>query len=154
MAKRTIKILGKLSGPNNQPIAKLRVEAWDKDLLIDDFVGEAISDGQGAFTISFTQSRYKELFLDRNPDIYFKIYEGDVFIHSTENSVLWNIKAETVIAEIIIDREKENIPANKDQSFKVQGYIRKPDGSAFAGGLVYAYDKDLQIGRASCRERV
>jgi len=65
MAERNIKIQGRLTDTDKQPFAKLRVEAWDKDLLIDDFVGEALSDEQGAFTISFTQSRYKELFLDR-----------------------------------------------------------------------------------------
>lgn len=145
MSNRTIQILGKLSGSNNQPVAKLRVEAWDKDLLIDDFVGEAISEEQGAFTITFNQSRYQELFLDRNPDIYFKIYEGGALIHSTENSVMWNIKTESVIVEIVFDREKENNPpVNTDKRFKVQGYIRKPDGSAFANGQVYAYDKDLR----------
>jgi hypothetical protein len=157
MAKRSIKILGKLSDTNKQPIAKLRVEAWDKDLLIDDFVGEAISNEQGAFTISFTQSRYKELFLDRDPDIYFKIYDGDALVHSTENSVLWNIKTETVVAAIVIDREKEkNPPINVDKGFKVQGHIHKPDGSAFAAGLVHAYDKDLRtellLGKAITNE--
>lgn len=65
MAKSTIKILGKVTDTNKHPIAKLRIEAWDKDLLIDDFVGEALSDEQGAFTISFTQSRYKVLFVER-----------------------------------------------------------------------------------------
>jgi hypothetical protein len=144
MPKRTIKILGKLTDANKQPIAKLRVEAWDKDMLIDDFVGEAVSDEQGAFTISFTPSRYKELFLDRDPDIYFKIYDGDAFVCSTENSVLWNIKTETVVKEIVIERENDK-PLDNDKSFKVLGNIRKADGSAFVGGLVYAYDKDLRI---------
>ena len=66
MAKRTIKITGKIKDANNNSFANLRAEAWDKDLLIDDFVAEALSDEQGEFTISFPQSRYKELFLDRN----------------------------------------------------------------------------------------
>jgi hypothetical protein len=63
MVKRNIKILGKLSDTNKQPLAKLRIEAWDKDMLIDEFVGEAISDEQGAFAIRLTQSRYKELLI-------------------------------------------------------------------------------------------
>jgi len=156
MAKRTVKILGKISDTNKQPIAKLRIEAWDKDMLIDDFVGEAISDEQGAFVINFEEKRYKELFLDRDPDIYFKIYDGDAFIQSTENAVLWNIKAEEVIVEIVIDRENENPLGINDKSFKVEGYVHKSDGSAFVGGLVYAYDKDLRtealLGKAITNE--
>ena len=38
-------ISGKLiHAESNLPINGLRVEAWDKDILVNDFVGEATSD--------------------------------------------------------------------------------------------------------------
>ena len=70
-------IQGRLISNSKTPLVNLRVEAWDKDLLIDDFVGEATSDKAGHFQISFTQKRFTELFFDNKPDIYFKIYEKD-----------------------------------------------------------------------------
>lgn len=45
-------------------IPGLRIEAWDKDL-----------------------------FFDRKPDIFFKVYKGNTLVKSTEGSVLWNVSA-------------------------------------------------------------
>ena len=73
MAKQTYIISGVIKDNSQKGISNLRVEAWDKDLLIDDFVGEATTDKNGKFKISFTEKRFRELFLDRKPDIYFKV---------------------------------------------------------------------------------
>ncbi len=101
-------IQGRLISNSKTPLVNLRVEAWDKDLLIDDFVGEATSDKAGHFQISFTQKRFTELFFDNKPDIYFKIYEKDKLIHSTENTVLWNIDSPKEEVIIIIDRNSDS----------------------------------------------
>jgi hypothetical protein len=74
-------------------ISGLRVEAWDKDLICDDLVDSAVTDEQGTFQISFNESYFRELFLDRSPDLFFKIFQENNLIESTENSVLWNIKS-------------------------------------------------------------
>ena len=68
-------------------VAELRLEAWDKDLILDDLVGSAVTDEQGKFRIEFDQSYFQELFLDRRPDLYFKVFSGDSLIKSTEDSV-------------------------------------------------------------------
>jgi hypothetical protein len=91
MAKKNITIAGKVINQNKKPLPNLCIEAWDKDLLIDDFLGETITDSNGEFKISFSQNRFKELFIENWPDLYFKIYAGKTLIHSTEKSVLWNI---------------------------------------------------------------
>ena len=81
---------------NRQGIANLRVEAWDKDLLFDDLVGCAETDDQGTFQIQFDESHYRELFFDRHPDIFFRIFREHCLIGSTENSVLWNVKSKEI----------------------------------------------------------
>lgn len=50
MAKN-FSITGVVINLNKKPIPNLRVEAWDKDLLVDDFVGETVTDSKGRFKI-------------------------------------------------------------------------------------------------------
>jgi len=40
-------------------IPNLRVEAWDKDLLFDDFLGESKTDKDGKFTIELDAARFR-----------------------------------------------------------------------------------------------
>ena len=90
---------------SHQGITGLRVEAWDNDFIFDDLVGDAISNEQGAFQIEFKASYFRELFLDIRPDLYFKIFHGNKFIDSTENSVLWNVDQELTHVNIEVDYE-------------------------------------------------
>lgn len=80
-------------------VSGLRVEAWDKDLIVNDLIGSTITDDQGAFQLEFDESDFQDLFLDRKPDLFFKIFHNTQLIGSTENSVLWNVEAgETEVA--------------------------------------------------------
>lgn len=84
-------IHGRLINTAKKSLSNLRIEAWDKDLFFDDFVGETTSNKDGSFQLSFTEARFKELFFDRRPDLYFKIFAEGKLIGSTEDTVLWNL---------------------------------------------------------------
>src|SRR5258707_7996848 len=91
-------ILGRvISRVSQQGIPNLRVEAWDKDLIVDDLVASAVTDATGAFRMEFDSSYFRELFVDRQPDLFFRVFDGGKLIKSTEDSVLWNVGAETEI---------------------------------------------------------
>jgi hypothetical protein len=94
-----------------QGIAELRVEAWDKDLIFDDLLGNAVTDNDGAFTITFDETYFQEVFFDRKPDVFFKVYYGTNLIKSTEDSVLWNVNAGEL--PIIIEVDMETHEATK-----------------------------------------
>ncbi len=104
---RSFKVTGRVIDRVTQKgIKGLRVEAWDKDLLVNDMVGSAITGEGGVFRIQFDESYFKELFFDRRPDLFFKIYKGSKFIKSTESSILWNVEREDI--EETIEVEEAN----------------------------------------------
>jgi hypothetical protein len=56
-------------------IAGVRVEAWDSDFLFpDDFLNRATTRSDRSFTIVFDESAFRDLFFDKLPDIYFKVF--------------------------------------------------------------------------------
>ncbi len=129
-----------VSASSKDPVAGLRVEAWDKDLIFDDLAGADVTGEQGDFHIEFTESYFKELFLDRLPDLFFKVFLGSILIKSTEDSVLWNVKAGDT--EVVI--EIDMVVPSQLEIFVVQGKVRDADGSPLSGVEIRAFDKDLR----------
>jgi len=76
-------------------IGGVRVEAWDKDFGLDDYLGVATTITDGSFVISFDETAFRDLF-DQWPDLYFKVFCHDTLLASTEDSVVWNVKQPTV----------------------------------------------------------
>jgi hypothetical protein len=103
-------------------IRGLTVEAWDKDMIVDDLVGTAITGERGAFQIRFDESDFfdgsdfKDLFLVRRPDLYFRVYRGDELIESTEDSVLWNVQREDIEVQIEVDDSADEEPQPGDET--------------------------------------
>jgi len=113
---RIFKITGKvISSDAKEGIKGFRVEAWDKDLLFNDMLGSAITGEDGVFRIQFEESYFEELFLDRRPDIFFKIFKGTELVKSTEDSVLWNVDREDIEQTIEV-KGVNQAPAPKNKA--------------------------------------
>jgi hypothetical protein len=141
MAKRekVVKIVGRVvNRTDGEGVVGLRVEAWDKDRICDDLVGSAMTGAGGAFRMEFGESYFKESFLDRQPDLFFKVFQGGRLIHSTEDSVLWNVEAGAT--EIVIE-----VGVSQEQPLEVKGAVRLSDGSPASGVAVSAFDRDLRF---------
>lgn len=149
MAKneKVFKILGRvIDRTTRNGVAGLRVEAWDKDLIYNDFVGSAVTDAQGSFQIQFDESYFRELFLDRRPDLFFKVFQDGRLVHSTEDSVLWNVESE--VTDIVIEVDFVQGQPQPDDPHKatleIKGVVRFVDGFPAAGLPVTAFDRDLR----------
>jgi hypothetical protein len=104
MAKKKYQAVGRVVDRNSrQGVPDARVEAWDKDLLFDDLLGSAVTGADGSFKINFETSSFFDLFLEQKPDLFFKVYYGGRLVGSTEDSVLWNIKAGKTEKTIEVD---------------------------------------------------
>ena len=148
MAKKAFRISGHvIDHKSGNGIEGLKVEAWDKDLLVDDLVGSSETQADGLFEFKFDASYFKELFLDRSPDLFFKVFSNNRLIKSTEDSVLWNIASGKSNIEIEVDMPVE------EKNFTVHGRVLQADGSHLEAITVKAFDKDLRqeslLGEAS-----
>jgi hypothetical protein len=67
-----------------RPLPGLVVHAYDKDLLFDDYLGRAVTDNDGRFSIEFNEDMFRD-FSELEPDLYLKIYDatGSRLLHKT-----------------------------------------------------------------------
>lgn len=82
------KITGRVVVKESQrALPGLIIKAYDKDLLYDDLLGNAVTDLDGTFEIVYEGEDFQELF-EKKPDIYLKVKDEDwKDIFSTEEKV-------------------------------------------------------------------
>ncbi len=70
------------------PIAGLMVNAFDRDVIQDDYLGQSETDGEGRFEIRFTDEAFKD-FGEAHPDIYLCIFKAGSTtpVHDTSHAV-------------------------------------------------------------------
>jgi len=153
MPNKTFKIAGRVVDRRTQSgIAGLRVESWDKDLVLKDQVASAVTNADGAFQIELDDQRIKELFADRRPDLFFRVFDDGRLLRSTEDSVLWNLEKST---DVVIEGDflaTQITLGRVEQIPEVRGTVRLADGFPAGGFAVSAVDRDLrheeELGRA------
>jgi hypothetical protein len=64
-----------VSRQSNQPISGAVVRVYDKDMVVDDFLGEATTGANGRFSVSFSSDDFKGHVtgFEARPDIYVKV---------------------------------------------------------------------------------
>ena len=74
-----------------RPLSGLVVRAFDRDLVFDDKVGFATSDGEGRFEIRFRRADFSDL-REASPDLYLRVYDpsGTRELYQTRDAVRRN----------------------------------------------------------------
>ncbi|PSL45405.1 virulence plasmid A protein [Chitinophaga niastensis] len=130
-----------ISQDKQQPLAGLRVEAWDKSLSVTVPLGTAISNTQGYFSIS-PDTQYTDQFsTGRIQDVFFKIYKDNRLLLDTRDKILWNAAKPT---DVRIPVPVDNIPpVTPPVYYTVSGKVVTDKGAPVSRVIALAKDKRL-----------
>ena len=64
-----------VSRQNHQPVSGATVRVYDKDLVLDDFLGEATTDADGHFSVTFSSDDFQGQVtgFEARPDIFVEV---------------------------------------------------------------------------------
>jgi len=85
-----------------RPLSNLIVRAFDRDLILDDKLGNAVTDGDGRFEIRYGLEHFRDL-LEARPDLYLRVLDraGVRVLHETSGATRRNASdSETYEIEI------------------------------------------------------
>jgi hypothetical protein len=111
----TFRIAGQIiASGSKKPLVGLRVEAWDKDHIFNDFVGSTVSDEKGSFQMEFNEGYFHQLFFGRRPDFYFKLFYKDRLVKDTKDHFQSNAVDGYNPVVIEVDRTAFGKPRRKE----------------------------------------
>jgi hypothetical protein len=103
---------GRVINGAEKPAPGLTVHAVDRDLIgKHDHLGTAVTGPEGEFTIDFKISDFAELLSDRQPDLYFRVYQNNKVILDTEFDFIPNADDRT--PPITLQVELETVETNE-----------------------------------------
>ncbi|MFH2006952.1 MAG: hypothetical protein ABI333_10245 [bacterium] len=79
-------VTGRIVNPRGRALEGITVNVYDKDVMVDDHLGKAVTGANGKFRVEFTQADYTPLFSpgEGRPDIYLKLTGTDGRVHKTK----------------------------------------------------------------------
>jgi peptidoglycan hydrolase-like protein with peptidoglycan-binding domain len=119
---------------DGQPLAGGLVRAFDQDLRGEDFLGEASTDQEGNYQITFTAERFRRSPNEvGGPDLVVRVYASDGrLIAKTKRK---NNAAQQEVVNLVVEAG----------SFVVRGSVLNSDGSPIPRAIVKAFDIGLRM---------
>jgi len=94
---------------NNQGIVDLHVLVYDKDKYTnDDFLGIAVTDANGVFSLSFDASKFRSVF-DWRPDLYFIVNDAGLELLNTIDNVIDDANESTPPINLSVDISNDKL---------------------------------------------
>lgn len=114
---------------NNKGIVDLQVLVYDKDEIVkdlfgkDDFLGIAVTDANGVFSLSFDASKFRLLnIFDRSPDLYFIVQDAGLELLNTECNVLQNANETSPPINLLVSLTDDKLREDVNET-AVAGWI-------------------------------
>jgi len=101
-------------------VAGVRVEAWSKELEVEDDLGYSATGYDGSFVIPFDEDTYRDCFRERYPDVYLNVYCGDELLASTQESARWNAEEPDAYVQIEIPPLKPMVWCDRHVYLKIE----------------------------------
>lgn len=116
---------------DRDPLNKSFLENIDSkvlDIFRDDFLGIAVTDEQGQFTLSFEKEKFSKLF-ERRPDLYFVVKDGGEELLNTRDQFIKNANKQTpaIVLEVEHLNEKMRALINPTPAEGWKGGFLQPD---------------------------
>jgi hypothetical protein len=117
MASIISTISGTIYDAFNAPVPNLSVQALDKDLRTEQLLGQAVTDANGHYTISYDASKFADSEY-KTADIFIRIVEAGLFLQSP---VYFNVPA-----NFVLDFKIDNTPIKELNEFDSLVQIIQP----------------------------
>lgn len=99
----TYLLRGRVLDNLGKPVAGMLVSAFDKDWIgKNDYLGNAITAENGGFEITFKSGAFKDLFMDKKPDIYLEVSTNGIVVLSTKDTILRNADENTAPITLVL----------------------------------------------------
>jgi hypothetical protein len=123
MSQPEFNVHGRIESKKGHRIDGLSVRAYDADRKKDDPLGRATVDEEGVFELTFDATAFRrpegeEDPIDRMPDLYFEVYDGQERVTHTKNEVMTNVEPRDIEVTIDIDEGNEEEVEKERSSFK------------------------------------
>ncbi|HRI79087.1 MAG TPA: hypothetical protein PLR06_06070 [Cyclobacteriaceae bacterium] len=130
--KKSFTLKGRLLNKGGTLLSGFKILVHDKDLFRDDYLGTAVSDQEGRWTIKFDSASFSNMFLginfDKRPDLYFKVYDNDQVVLDTSGNPMRNVEGFEHRIDLVINVKKNqtSVPASNEWELMV----KMADGSS------------------------
>lgn len=95
-------ISGTVKNSANEGVQDLHVLAYDEDVVHDDFLGIAVTDANGAFSLEFDGSKFQNI-LDKSPDLYFIVKDAGLELLNTKDNVIKDANESTPPINLVVN---------------------------------------------------
>jgi len=92
----------------NEGVEDLHVLVYDEDFLRDDFLGIAVTDSSGGFSLSFDASKFRSI-VDWRPDLYFIIKDAGLELLTTKSNVIKDANESTPPINFEVDLTNDKL---------------------------------------------
>lgn len=117
---------------NNEGIQDLHVLVYDEDVLKDDFLGIAVTDVTGAFSLSFDASKFRSI-VDWRPDLYFIVKDAGTVLLTTKDQPINDADVSTPPINLLVSLAKD----------KFRSLIKETPAPGWIGGFLQNHDPSL-----------
>lgn len=125
---------GQILYADKKPVIDVKVIVFDQDIAREDPLGEAVTDQDGRYQITYSESQFRRTEKEiGGPDLIVRVY-------SAEGKVMAQSKRKRNADQ----EETVDLTVGSEESFVVSGTVRRSDGRPAAGAIVRAYDQDLR----------